>query len=204
MPDQILSPDLLRYAYTQGIFPMADEDGEISWYLPDIRAIFPIDGFKVSTSLRKRLKNVRLPGEEAHTDFTYEVRFDTSYEQVMRSCLRPRDNWISEEIIEAYTICHKMGWGHCSEVWVDDELVGGVYGLAIGGAFFAESMFHRKTDCSKIALWALIEECKSQGFTLFDAQIMNPHLASLGAQELPNHAYQKALTSAMKVRTQWG
>ncbi len=134
---------------------------------------------------------------------TFEVRFDTSFESVMRSCLRPGDNWINEELIEVYTQIHREGWGHCSECWLDGELVGGVYGIAIGACFCAESMFHRKTDASKVALKALIDQCRSLGFGMFDAQIQNPHLASLGSEEISHRQYMKRLRELVGVKTAW-
>lgn len=123
----------------------------------------------------------------------------------MRGCLRaPGENWITEPLIRVYCDAHQEGWGHSCEVWSGDELVGGVYGLAIGSAFFAESMFHRKTDASKVALYSLIAQCQGFGFTLFDAQIMNPHLASLGAYSIPNGNYLVFLEESVKKRTAWG
>lgn len=171
---------------------MADDDGRIQWYQPHIRALFPIEGIRVSHSLAKTIR--RGP---------FEIRFDTSYEAVMRGCLRPGDNWINEEIIRTYTQAHTEGWGHCGECWQDGELVGGIYGIALGSAFFAESMFHRKTDASKVALWAMVNRCREVGFTIFDAQIMNPHLASLGAFEVPHREYMTMLAKALKQSTPW-
>lgn len=188
-----LTPWTIRLSYAEGIFPMADERGRVGWYLPTRRAIFPIEtGMRVSRSLAKTIRKGR-----------FEVRFDTAFERVMRNCLRPEDNWITEEFIQVYTLVHRQGWGHCSECWADGELVGGVYGVAIGSAFFAESMFHRRTDASKVALWALIEKCRELGFSLFDAQIMNPHLESLGAMEIPDRRFQPLLKEALKCATSW-
>ncbi len=187
-----LTPDQIRYGYEQGAFPMGEPSGEINWYQPHVRAIFPISGIRVSRSLAKTLRKG-----------TFEVRFDTSFESVMRSCLRPGDNWINEELIEVYTQIHREGWGHCSECWLDGELVGGVYGIAIGACFCAESMFHRKTDASKVALKALIDQCRSLGFGMFDAQIQNPHLASLGSEEISHRQYMKRLRELVGVKTAW-
>ena len=200
--DQFLTPQLVFQAYQQGYFPMADipnpgesapkDKPELGWYIPYHRALFPMEGIRVSRSLAKTIRQ-----------HIFEIRFDTAFESVMRSCLRPEDNWISEEIIEVYTEIHHQGWGHCSECWSDGELVGGVYGIAIGGCFFAESMFHRKTDASKVALWAIINRCRDLRFTIFDAQIMNPHLKSLGAFSMPNAKYQRLLRQALLITTQW-
>jgi leucyl/phenylalanyl-tRNA--protein transferase len=187
-----LTPWLIRYAYEQGAFPMTMEDETVEWFQPHQRALFPIEGVKVSRSLRKTVNSGQ-----------YEVKFDTSFEQVMLGCLRPGDNWISEEFIRVYTQIHHQGWAHCSETWQDGELCGGVYGIVLGSCFCAESMFHRRTDASKVALWALVEKCRDLGFTIFDAQIMNPHLKSLGAFEMPNDLYLRQLRKAMKNQTPW-
>lgn len=194
MSDQSLTPWMIRYAYQQGAFPMGDDEGEIGWYLPKRRCLFPIEGIHVSRSLAKTIRKG-----------TFEVRFDTSFEAVVRNCLRPEEegNWITPEIIRVYTQIHHDGWGHCSECWSDGKLVGGVYGLALGGCFCAESMFHRETDASKVALWALVNRCRELGFTIFDAQIMNPHLRSLGAYEVTNGTYQRMLAKALKIPTPW-
>lgn len=190
--EAILSPELIRDAYANGWFPMADEGGEMAWYQPQFRALFPIDGIYVSRSLARRLRK---------RDF--EIRFDTSFEQVVRNCRRPDENWINEEIIRAYTEIHFEGWGHCAECWIEDELVGGVYGVALGSCFSAESMFYRRTDASKIALWAMVQRCRELGFEMFDAQVMNPHLESLGAYEIPTADYIDRLAVAMGKPTAW-
>jgi leucyl/phenylalanyl-tRNA--protein transferase len=187
-----LTPWLIQYAYREGAFPMTMEDGEVEWFQPYHRALFPIDGVHVSHSLAKTIRKQ-----------TFEIRFDTSFEDVMRSCLRPEDNWISEEFIRCYTQVHREGWAHCGECWKDGELVGGVYGVAIGTCFCAESMFHKETNASKVALWAMVEKCRELGFTIFDAQIMNPHLRSLGAYEIPHEEYMKLLKMALAGATDW-
>lgn len=187
-----LTPALIRLAYSEGLFPMTMEDGEVGWFQPIQRALFPIEGIHVSRSLRKTIDRG-----------VFEIKFDTSFEDVMRSCLRPNDNWISDEFIRVYTEIHHEGWGHCAECWHDRKLVGGVYGIALGGCFCAESMFHRETDASKVALWAMVNKCRETGFTLFDVQIMNPHLKSLGAFEVPHRKYMRLLHDAMTVRTAW-
>ncbi len=186
MESMELTPWLIRYAYEEGAFPMANEDGEIEWFQPHRRALFPIEGIHVSRSLQKVIDRQE-----------FEIRFDTAFEQVMRSCLRPEGNWISEEIIRAYTMIHHEGWGHCAECWADGELVGGLYGIALGRCFCAESMFHRRTNASKVALWAMVERCREFGFTTFDAQIMNPHLRTLGAYEVSHAEYMAMLARAI-------
>jgi leucyl/phenylalanyl-tRNA---protein transferase len=187
-----LTPWLIRYAYEQGVFPMTEEDDQVGWYQPQFRALLPIGGIHVSRSLAKR---IRAGG--------FEIQFDTAFEQVMRNCLRPDENWISEAFIRTYTQIHLDGWGHSGEVWADGELVGGVYGIALGSCFCAESMFHRKTDMSKVALWAMVNRCHELGFTIFDAQIMNSHLKSLGAYEVTNAAFQVKFTAALTRSTPW-
>jgi leucyl/phenylalanyl-tRNA---protein transferase len=168
-----LSPTAIRYGYSMGYFPMADDDDEILWYRTYERCLFPIQGIHVSRTLAKTIRSG-----------VFEIRFDTAFEEVMRSCRRPEGNWINEEIIQAYTAIHEEGWAHSGECWQNGRLVGGIYGVAIGTSFSAESMFHRETDGSKVALWAMVEKCRQLGFTIFDAQIMNPHLLSLGAYEI--------------------
>lgn len=195
MSDPKLTTDLLLLLYANGLFPMGSEEtDDIGFYQPIHRCLFPISGIRVSKSLRKTLRNGN-----------FQLTFDQDFELVMRGCLRPEgENWITEEIIRVYLDAHREGWGHSCEVWFEGELVGGVYGLAIGSAFFAESMFHRKTDASKVALFSLIERCRQMGFTLFDAQIMNPHLASLGAFEIPHDDYMVQLKESMMIDTEWG
>src|SRR5690606_25279857 len=129
--------------------------------------------------------------------------FDTQFEQVVRGCFRPEDNWLSEHLVRVYTQTFHEGWGHCAEVWDDANLVGGIYGLALGSCFSAESMFHRRTNASKIALWAMVERCRELGFTMFDAQVMNPHLASLGAYEISHSQYLRRLQRALCHSTPW-
>ena len=187
-----LTPWLIRYAYEEGAFPMTMDEGEVQWFQPRRRALFPIEGIHVSRSLQKVIDR----GE-------FDVRFDSAFEHVMRSCLRPDGNWISEDFIRVYTLIHHEGWGHSAECWYEGELVGGVYGIALGTCFCAESMFHRRTNASKVALWAMVEKCRELGFTIFDAQIMNPHLRSLGAYELPHRDYLGMLAKAIQTRTAW-
>lgn len=171
---------------------MADELGEIGWYQPAVRALFPLSGIRTSKSLRGTIRRG-----------IFAVRFDSCFDTVIRGCLRPAENWINDEIIRAYSEVADQGWGHCAECWQDGELVGGVYGIAIGGCFFAESMFHRRTDASKVALHALVDHCRALGFTVFDAQVMNPHLSSLGAIECPHRTYMSLLYDSLSVTTPW-
>ena len=160
-----------------------EQTDEVEWFQPRKRCLLPITGIHVSKSLAKTIRKA-----------DFRITFNTAFIEVMRHCLRPPgENWISEHFIRVYTEAHRQGWAHSCEVWVEDELVGGVYGLAIGAIFCAESMFHRRTDMSKVALWAMVNKCQELGFQLFDAQIMNPHLASLGAYEISNREYKKIL-----------
>lgn len=171
---------------------MTMEDGTVEWFRPHRRALFPLAGIRISRSLRRTISR----GD-------YEIRFDTSFETVMRGCLRPEGNWISEDFIRVYSAIFHQGWAHCSEAWREGELCGGVYGIALGSCFCAESMFHRRTDASKVALAALVNRCRDSGFTVFDAQIMNPHLASLGAFEVSNDEYQDLLSAALRRENNW-
>lgn len=200
---ETLTPESLRLGYSLGYFPMADEDGRVEWYRSYERAMFPIAGIRVSHSLRRRLSKVRVVREGAPEGTGWEATFDQAFEAVVRGCKRPDGSWISEEIVEAYTLVHGLGWAHSCEVWFEGELEGGVYGLAFGTCFCAESMFHWCTDASKIALWALVERCRELGFTLFDAQMMSPHLTSLGAYPMTHAEYLEAFAQAQKAATSW-
>jgi leucyl/phenylalanyl-tRNA---protein transferase len=200
-----LTPWLIRYAYAQGAFPMTMDDGTVEWFQPHVRALFPIEGVHLSRSMEKALRR---------RGFT--ITFDAAFEDVMRSCLRPGDNWISEDFIRAYTQIHHEGWAHSVEVWSDEEpgaqtvkrgglgyLVGGLYGLALGACFCGESMFHRTTNGSKVALWAMVNKCRELGFTIFDAQVMNPHLLSMGAYPISHEDYMQKLHVALAIKTAW-
>jgi leucyl/phenylalanyl-tRNA--protein transferase len=188
---QRLDPDFLLVAYCNGYFPMASHRrGPIEWYSPDPRAIIPLNGLHVSRSLRRTLKrNV------------FTVRINTAFESVIRACAGRAETWISEEIIAAYTELHHRGFAHSVESWHDEQLVGGLYGVAIGGAFFGESMFSRMTDASKVALVHLVERLKRRGFTLLDTQFMTEHLRALGAIELPRRSYLRLLSKALAINT---
>ena len=189
-----LTPEMIYAGYREGWFPMMveEETGKTGWFQPKKRCLFPIEGLRVSKSLAKTIRQQR-----------FEVRFDTCFQRVIESCRRPEGNWINDDFIRVYTQLYEQGWAHCAECWFNENLVGGAYGIGIGGVFFAESMFHRETDASKVALYALIETCRAKGFVLFDAQIMNPHLRSLGAFEISNREYQKLLSNALQVQIDW-
>jgi len=177
-----LKPERLLDAYRHGIFPWFSAGDPILWWSPDPRMVLFPDEFKVSHSLHKTLRRGN-----------HEVRTDSAFERVMRACASPRDGqdgtWIQEEIIEAYVRLHQMGLAHSIETWMDDELVGGLYGVSLGRMFYGESMFSRKTDASKIALAHLVAQLKRWNFGMIDCQMNTPHLATLGAREIPRRQF---------------
>ncbi len=183
-----LTPELLIQAYANGYFPMADSDtSEVSWYRPDPRTILPLDGFHVSHSLQKKLR------QKAFT-----ATFDKAFEATMRFCAnRPEGSWISEEFVAIYGRLNDVGFAHSVEVWNGDKQVGGAYGVCIGAGFFAESMFHTETDASKVALHFLVERLKKSKFLLMEVQFLTPHLKSLGAVEISAEAYELRLMEAI-------
>jgi len=184
----MIEPDLLLNAYAQGIFPMGMPGGEIGWFSPDPRGIIPLDGFHIPHGLARRLR--RNP---------FEIRINTAFREVMQACAEREETWISEAIIRSYEELFKMGFAHCVEAWREDRLVGGLYGVALGGAFFGESMFHRETDASKVALEALVRRLRERGFTLLDIQWTTPHLATFGAKEIPRRQYLRQLRKALEL-----
>lgn len=185
---QIISPELLESAYRQGIFPMADDDGNIGWYSPDPRAILPIEQFHISQTLAATIRKDR-----------FAIRIDTAFEAVMRACGQRDQTWISEEIIAAYTTLHRLGKAHSIEAWQGERLVGGLYGVALGGAFFGESMFSRATDASKVCLAFITRRLQERGFILHDCQFHTPHLARFGLQLLPRREYLQRLATALSL-----
>jgi leucyl/phenylalanyl-tRNA--protein transferase len=186
-----LTAETLVYAYASGVFPMAEETGEIFWYSPDPRAIIPIQSYKPAKSLKPIINQKR-----------FEIRVDTAFEQVMRNCALPRptepETWISEEIVQAYTELHKMGLAHSVEAWQDDKLVGGLYGVSLGAAFFGESMFSFVSNSSKVAFHYLIQILREQKYELLDSQFMNDNVLRYGAINIPRTAYIKRLAKALK------
>ena len=184
-----LTPDLLLHGYSIGIFPMAEHRGdpEIFWVDPVRRGILPLEGFHISRSLRKRL----LKGN-------FQVSVDQKFEDVVDSCADRAETWINDEIRSLYISLHQKRSAHSLEVWDGSTLVGGVYGVTLGAAFFGESMFSRQTDASKIALVYLVDRLRQAGFTLFDTQFLTDHLASLGAIEITRAAYHLRLEHALK------
>jgi len=188
-----ITPQVLLRAYAAGIFPMAEsaEDNALYWIEPEERGIFPLDGLVISRSLRKRVR---------HRDF--EIRIDTAFAAVIDSCAAKtagrRTTWINNRIRALYTQLHKMGVCHSVEAWRDDHLVGGLYGVKIGAAFFGESMFSRQTDASKVALVHLLARLNFGGFQLLDAQFVNPHLERLGAIAVKKADYHLRLDPALE------
>ena len=192
-----LTPEVLLSAYMQGIFPMAHDDGRIHWYSPNPRAVLPLDGLHVSQSLRRVIH--RGP---------FEVRFDSAFDAVITACAAPalgrEQTWISAEIRSAYNELHRLGFAHSVESWVGEELVGGLYGVSIRGFFAGESMFSRRRDASKVALYYLVQRLRSRDFRLLDVQFLTPHLIRMGALELPRRLYLGQLRQALAVETSFG
>lgn len=187
-----ITPDLLLRAYSIGLFPMADsaDDPELFWVEPELRGIIPLDDFHISKSLAKTIK--RAP---------FDIRYDTAFEDVMKGCAAPAPDrpttWINAKILSLYATLHKMGHAHSVEAWDGDELVGGLYGVSLGSAFFGESMFSRRTDASKICLVHLVERLRKRGFKLLDTQFTTEHLKSFGAVDVPKARYEKMLARAI-------
>ena len=193
-----LTPELLLRAYAAGIFPMAESRtaSSIFWVDPHLRGVLPLNEFHIPRRLRKTVR--RRP---------FEVRCNTAFETVMRACAAPRpdhpDSWINDQIVRAYTRLHEMGFAHSVECWRDDELVGGLYGVSLGGAFFGESMFSRATDSSKVALVHLLARLRLGGFVLLDVQFVTEHLAQFGVVEIPARDYLLLLNDALRVAAQF-
>lgn len=201
--DESLNPRTLLSAYAMGYFPMAEpETGEVNWYSPDPRGHLPLDAFRVSDSLARTVRRG-----------VFEVRADTTFEEVMRQCAKPRpgqpETWISEAIVAAYTELHRRGWAHSVEAWRGGQLVGGLYGVSIHGAFFGESMFSRPeiggTDSSKVCLVALVEHLRTRGYSLLDTQFVNAHLEQFGCVAIARDDYMQRVDAALRQRdVSWG
>jgi leucyl/phenylalanyl-tRNA--protein transferase len=192
-----LEPGTILAAYRGGLFPMPYDRRRLGWWSPDPRGVLFLDRLRISRSLRRSMRR-------------YEIRIDTAFTDVMTACatMRRRGGWITPAFIDAYVRLHELGWTHSVEAWTDDgELAGGLYGVAIGGLFAGESMFHRSTDASKVALVALVEQLQASGMTLLDVQWVTPHLATLGAAEVPRVDYlallHDALATEASFRTQF-
>lgn len=183
--------DAMLNAYAGGWFPMAVAPGELRWYSPDPRGIIPLDTFHVPSRLARTLRNRG-----------FEIRVNTRFREVIESCAQREDadgNWIDAEIVESYCALHARGFAHSVETWQEGRLVGGLYGVALGGAFFGESMFHRVTDASKAALVALVDRLRSRGFVLLDTQWVTEHLLQFGAIEISRRRYLRLLDQALGV-----
>jgi leucyl/phenylalanyl-tRNA---protein transferase len=181
-----LEPGTLLAAYRSGLFPMPFDRRRIAWFSPDPRGVLPLDGMHVSRSLRRSCQR-------------FETRVDTQFGAVMQECASPHrpGGWIDRRIIQAYTRLHELGWAHSVETYLDGRLVGGVYGVQIGGFFAGESMFHRATDASKVALVRLVGLLRHSGASLLDVQWTTPHLVSLGAVDIARHDYLARLAAAV-------
>lgn len=183
-----LTPEILLNGYANGVFPMADsaDDDDVYWVQPKMRGVIPLDGFHTSRSLKRAL-NKR----------DYTVSFDTQFENVVRACADREETWINATIFDLYQKLHQMGFAHSIEITRDGALIGGVYGVTLGAAFFGESMFSRATNGSKIALAHLVDHLNARNFTLFDTQFQNPHIQTLGCIEMPQSEYLKLLENAL-------
>lgn len=190
----MIPSEVLVSAYASGWFPMAVEPGDIQWFSPDPRGVIPLEQFRVP----KRLARVIRRG-------TFSIEVDRAFGQVIRGCAEAtRDSsdpgsWIDDEIIESYCALHAVGFAHSVEAWQDGELAGGLYGVALGGAFFGESMFHRVTDASKVALVALVDRLRARGYRLLDTQWVTQHLQQFGATEIPRRRYLKLLEESLSL-----
>lgn len=189
MPE--LTPELVLRGYGIGIFPMSEhrDDPDIFWVDPRMRGILPLDGFHISRSLAKAMRRTH-----------FNVTVDQDFAGVVAACADRADTWINGQISSLYSALHAQGNAHSLEIREDGALVGGVYGVTLGGAFFGESMFSRRTNASKMALAALVDRLASAGFSLFDAQFLTDHLASLGAVEITRAAYHQKLQKALDQR----
>jgi len=183
-----LDPALVIRAYRDGLFPMGMEDGAIGWFSPDPRGILPLDTFHTPARLARAVRRS-----------VFEIRINTAFEDVMRACATRTDDgtWISEDIVECYVALHRLGLAHSVEAWHGTALAGGLYGVHLGGAFFGESMFHRETDASKVALVSLVDRLRRRNFSLLDTQWVNPHLEQFGAVEIPRVEYLQRLKEAV-------
>jgi len=192
----MIEPHLLLQAYASGWFPMAVDDPAaegIEWFSPDPRGILPLERFHVS----KRLERVIRQGK-------FDVAIDRAFADVMQACAGRDETWINQEILESYRELHRLGFAHSVECWLDGELVGGLYGVSLRGAFFGESMFHRVTDASKVALHALVSRLKERRYALLDVQWVTPHLVQFGAVEVSRRRYLQMLRYAMTLERRFG
>src|SRR5438270_6107155 len=184
----MIDPELLLQGYRLGLFPMAMEDDSIGWFSPDPRAVIVLERFHVPHGLSRVARKK-----------VFEIKIDNRFGEVIRGCAKRKDTWINREIIESYEELHVLGHAHSVEAWLEGKLAGGLYGVAVGGAFFGESMFHRIRDASKMALLALVEHLRARKFALLDTQWLTPHLVQFGALEIPRDHYLKLLRRAVEL-----
>ena len=182
----VIAPEILLQGYRLGVFPMAMEDGSIEWFSPDPRGILPLDRFHVPHGLARVLR--KRP---------FEIRINTAFTEVMQRCAERDETWINADIVGSYTRLHRLGYAHSVETWQDGRLAGGLYGVALGGVFFGESMFHVVTDASKVALAALVDRLRANKFMLLDMQWLTPHLAQFGGTEISRRHYMHLLSRAV-------
>jgi leucyl/phenylalanyl-tRNA---protein transferase len=182
----MIDPDLLLQGYRLGVFPMALDDDSIEWFSPNPRAILPLEDFHLPHALRRVVRKK-----------VFETKINSAFSEVIQACANRENTWINREIIESYTRLHELGYAHSVEAWNEGILAGGLYGVAVGGAFFGESMFHRVTDASKIALVALVEHLRTRKFALLDTQWLTPHLQQFGGIEISRNHYLRLLRRAL-------
>jgi leucyl/phenylalanyl-tRNA--protein transferase len=182
----MIPPEVLLQGYRLGVFPMGMEDGSIEWFSPDPRGILPLEAFHLPHALERLLRKE-----------IFESRINTAFAHVIRRCAKRDATWINRQIVESYTTLHELGHAHSVETWQEGKLVGGLYGVTLGGAFFGESMFHEVTDASKVALAALVRRLRAKRFTLLDTQWLTPHLKRFGGIEVSRRQYMHLLTRAV-------
>lgn len=183
----MISPEQLLRGYASGIFPMGTPDGGVQWFHPDPRGILPLDRFHVPHGLRRTLRRQR-----------FQLRLNHAFDKVVACCGKRRETWITPLVARSYSQLHRLGFAHSVEAWCDGELCGGLYGVSLGRAFFGESMFHRRTDASKAALWALVQLLRENKFSLLDIQWTTPHLRQFGAVDIPAEMYRAQLEKCLE------
>ncbi|MBV9009750.1 MAG: leucyl/phenylalanyl-tRNA--protein transferase [Verrucomicrobia bacterium] len=185
----MIDAEILLHGYRLGVFPMAMDEGGIEWFSPRRRGIIPLENFHLPHTARRSWKRQ-----------VFELKIDRAFPEVIRACARRAETWINDEIVTSYERLHQLGYAHSVEAWQDGKVAGGLYGVALGGAFFGESMFHRVSDASKIALAGLVERLKQQRFALLDTQWLTPHLQQFGAIEISRAKYLDLLQYAVNLR----
>ena len=182
----MIDPELLLQGYRLGVFPMAMQDDAIEWFSPDPRAVLPLEDFHVPHALRRLARGK-----------TFEITINKEFSAVIQACAERENTWINRDIIDSYVRLHELGHAHSVEAWKENKLAGGLYGVAVGGAFFGESMFHRVTDASKIALVALVAHLRARTFVLLDTQWLTPHLQQFGGIQISRSHYLRLLRRAV-------